>query len=88
MSANTNLHKAKDAKNDFYTQLTDVAKELMHYKAHFKDKIAFCNCEDPTLSLKELMSTLHHTFSFSKAEIFTHGMPHTAPSIFVRGGTV
>ena len=32
-SANTNLHKAKDAKNDeFYTQLTDVAKELMNYK--------------------------------------------------------
>ena len=29
-SANANLHKAKDAKNDeFYTQLTDVAKELM-----------------------------------------------------------
>lgn len=41
-SANTNLHKAKGAKNDeFYTQLTDVAKELMHYKAHFKDKIVF-----------------------------------------------
>ena len=41
-SANANLHKAKDAKNDeFYTQLTDVAKELMHYKAHFKDKIVF-----------------------------------------------
>lgn len=42
-SANANLHKAKDAKNDeFYTQLTDVAKELMHYKAHFKDKCPFC----------------------------------------------
>lgn len=33
MSANANLHKAKDAKNEkFYTQFTDVAKELMHYK--------------------------------------------------------
>ena len=32
-SANANLHKAKDAKNDeFYTQLTDVSKEMMHYK--------------------------------------------------------
>lgn len=42
-SANANLHKAKDAKNDeFYTQLTDVAKELMHYKVHFKDKIVLC----------------------------------------------
>lgn len=43
-SANANLHKAKDAKNDeFYTQLTDVSKEMMHYKEHFKDKIVFCN---------------------------------------------
>jgi len=33
MSAKANLHKAKDAKNEeFYTQFTDVAKELMHYK--------------------------------------------------------
>ena len=72
MAANANLHKAKDAKNDeFYTQLTDVAKELMHYKAHFKDKIVLCNCDDPTwsafwkyfhlnfaeLGLKKLIST-------------------------------
>ena len=35
-AANANLHKAKDAKNyEFYTQLTDVSKELMHYKQHF-----------------------------------------------------
>lgn len=69
---NANLHKAKDAKNDeFYTQLTDVAKELMHYKAHFKNKIVLCNCDDPTwsafwkyfhlnfaeLGLKKLIST-------------------------------
>lgn len=49
--ANTNLHKAKNAKNDeFYTQLTDVAKELMHYKHHFKGQVVFCNCDDPTWS--------------------------------------
>ncbi len=48
---NTNLHKAKQAKNDeFYTQLSDVEKELRHYKEHFKDKIIFCNCDDPTWS--------------------------------------
>lgn len=72
MAANTNLHKAKTAKNDeFYTQLTDVSKELMHYKPHFKDKIVLCNCDDPTwsafwkyfhlnfgvLGLKKLIST-------------------------------
>ena len=70
--ANTNLHKAKQAKNDeFYTQLTDVEKELRHYKNHFKDKTIFCNCDDPTwsafweyfhlnfaeLGLKKLIST-------------------------------
>lgn len=46
--ANANLHKAKNVKNDeFYTQLTDIEKELMHYKEHFKDKVVFCNCDDP-----------------------------------------
>lgn len=70
--ANANLSKAKKAKNDeFYTQLKDVAKELMHYKEHFKDKIVLCNCDDPTwssfwkyfhlnfaeLGLKKLIST-------------------------------
>ena len=51
MSTNANLHKAKDAKNDeFYTQLTDVSKELMHYKQNFKDKTVLCNCDNPTLS--------------------------------------
>lgn len=41
---NANLHKAKNAKNDeFYTQLTDVSKELMHYKQHFKGKDNYKN---------------------------------------------
>ena len=70
--ANTNLHKAKEAKNDeFYTMIEDVSNELKHYKHHFKDKIVFCNCDDPTwsafwryfhlnfseLGLKKLIST-------------------------------
>lgn len=51
MAANANLHKAKNEKNDeFYTQLTDVSAELKHYKEHFRDKIVFCNCDDPTWS--------------------------------------
>lgn len=49
--ANENLHKAKEAKNDeFYTQLSDVAEELRHYKEHFKGKVVFCNCDNPTSS--------------------------------------
>ena len=51
MAKNNNLHKAKTAKNDeFYTQLTDIEKELKHYKNHFKDKTIYCNCDDPQYS--------------------------------------
>lgn len=51
MAANANLHKAKNEKNDeFYTQLTDVSEELKHYKQHFKNKVVFCNCDDPSWS--------------------------------------
>ena len=45
---NANLIKAKNAKNDeFYTQLTDIEKELRHYRRHFPGKTVFCNCDDP-----------------------------------------
>ena len=46
--ANKSLKKAKKSKNDeFYTQLTDIEKELKHYKNQFKGKVVFCNCDDP-----------------------------------------
>ncbi len=48
---NKNLRKASKTKNDeFYTQLTDIEKELRHYKDHFKNKVVFCNCDDPRVS--------------------------------------
>lgn len=48
---NRNLHAASKAKNDeFYTQLSDIEKELKHYKEHFKGKVVFCNCDDPKWS--------------------------------------
>ena len=47
MASNKNLHGAKREKNDeFYTQLSDIEKELFHYKDHFKDKVVLCNCND------------------------------------------
>jgi hypothetical protein len=50
-ASNTSLHAAKRAKNDeFYTQLTDIEKELRHYKDHFRGKVVFCNCDDPEWS--------------------------------------
>ena len=48
MANNSNLQRANKEKNDeFYTQLVDIEKELMHYKGHFRNKIVFCNCDDP-----------------------------------------
>ena len=48
MARNKDLQAANKAKKDeFYTQLSDIENELKHYKKHFKDKIVFCNCDDP-----------------------------------------
>ena len=70
--ANANLTNAKKAKNDeFYTQLTDIEKEMRHYKDFFKGKVVYCNCDDAResnffkyfslnfehLGLKKLIST-------------------------------
>ncbi len=50
-SLNKNLHAAKSSKKDeFYTQLSDIEKELRHYKDHFKGKTVLCNCDDPRVS--------------------------------------
>jgi len=47
-SLNKNLHRAHIAKKDeFYTQLSDIEKELKHYKDQFCNKIVYCNCDDP-----------------------------------------
>ena len=49
--ANETLKSAKKNKNDeFYTQLSDIEKELAHYKQHFKGKTVLCNCDDPRVS--------------------------------------
>jgi hypothetical protein len=71
-SSNKGLRKASSAKKDeFYTQISYIEKELGHYKEHFKNKVVFCNCDDPEesnfwnyfalnfefLGLKKLVST-------------------------------
>ena len=51
MSKNKNLHSAKKEKNDeFYTLYEDIEKEVEEYKDQLKDKIIFCNCDDPESS--------------------------------------
>ena len=48
MAKNKNLTQAKKAKNDeFYTLISDVEKELKHYKKYFEGKVVYCNCDDP-----------------------------------------
>jgi hypothetical protein len=48
---NRSLTVAKAAKQDeFYTQLSDIEKELRHYAKHFKNKTVLCNCDDPRVS--------------------------------------
>lgn len=48
MPQNKSLSDAKRAKKDeFYTQLDDIANELRHYREHFRGKTVLCNCDDP-----------------------------------------
>ena len=73
--ARKDLAQAKDAKKDeFYTQLDDIAKELKNYRPYFKDRVVFCNCDDPyesnffkyfalnfnALGLKKLIATCYN----------------------------
>jgi Adenine-specific methyltransferase EcoRI len=80
------FHAAKSEKNDeFYTILSDIEKELKHYKRHFKDRVVFCNCDDPKESnfvkffsmnfehfgLKKLVAT-----HYKGANLFTREPPY------------
>jgi len=71
---NRTLHIAKSSKKDeFYTQISDIERELKHYKEHFESKVVFCNCDDPrnsnffkyfaynfeNLGLKKLITTCY-----------------------------
>lgn len=48
---NDTLHSAKkNTKDEFYTQYKDVSDECVHYRPHFKGKVIYCNCDDPTWS--------------------------------------
>lgn len=76
MAGNSALSAAVKAKKDeFYTQLTDIEKEMRYYRKHFKGKTVLCNCDDPfesnffkyfvlnfnRLGLKKLIATCYAT---------------------------
>ena len=87
---NSNLNSARDAKKDeFYTQLDDINRELQHYKDHFRGKTVYCNCDDPRVSnffhyfshnfehlgLKRLITTCYKS---KDADVFSRGAAQQA----------
>ena len=79
------LSAAQKAKKDeFYTQRVDIENELKHYKAHFKNKVVLCNCDDPreseffkyfvenfeVLGLKRLIATCYKS---QDVDLFSQG---------------
>ena len=74
--ANTSLAQAKDAKNDeFYTELTEIQAEISNYIDKFKDKVVFCNCDDPFESNFVKYFLIYFFFSF-----FVSGIIQALPS--------
>ena len=89
---NSNLHKANKAKQDeFYTQLVDIEKELKHYKEQFRDKVVYCNCDDPfesnffkyfainfnALGLKKLIATSYKPSPIANTQLGLFGNDKT-----------
>ena len=85
--ANKNLNAAKVAKKDeFYTQLSDIERELQHYWKHFRGKVVLCNCDDPyesnffkyfalrfnQLGLKKLICTCYNGSPVTGNELAIH----------------
>ena len=72
-SSNANLKTANRAKSDeFYAQLSDIEKELRNYKDHLKNKVIFCNCDDPEESNFWNYFALNFEFLGLKKLISTH----------------
>ena len=93
--AREDLAKAQDAKKDeFYTQLSDIEKELVHYQEYFRDKVVFCNCDDPyesnffkyfalnfnALGLKKLIATCYDGSPIAQQELPLFPVEHSTPT--------
>lgn len=85
--AKKNLDSAKTARKDeFYTQMTDIERELQHYWPHFRNKVVLCNCDDPyesnffkyfalrfnQLGLKKLICTCYNGSPVQGNELLLH----------------
>lgn len=75
-ASNSSLRVAARVKNDeFYTQLTDIEKELRHYKDHLRGKVVFCNCDDPEWSNFWKYFTLNFNHLGLSKVVATHYAP-------------
>ena len=87
-ASSDNLRRASVVKNDeFYTQLIDIEKELKHYKSQFRNKIVYCNCDDPfesnffkyfaanfkALGLKRLIATSYRPSPIANTQLGLFG---------------
>jgi hypothetical protein len=95
---NRGLHSAKRNKRDeFYTQLPDIERELRHYRKHFKGKVVYCNCDDPYVSaffeyftknfeflgLKKLITTCYRS---QQMDLFSQNDSENAIKLEYSGG--
>ena len=98
--ANQNLTNAKRVKNDeFYTQFGDIQKEIDTYLEYssdvFRNKVVYCNCDDPyesnffryfalsfdKLGLKSLITTSFKPSPIANTQLSLFGDDKTLPPV-------
>ncbi len=97
---NSGLQSAKrNKKDEFYTQIVDVEREMRHYRSHFKDKVVYCNCDDPYISaffeyftknfeflgLKKLITTCYKS---QRMDLFSQNDAEEAIKLEYTGGAL
>ena len=95
---NSGLHSAKrNKKDEFYTQIVDIENELRHYRRLFKNKVVYCNCDDPYVSaffeyftknfeffgLKKLITTCYRS---QRLDLFSQNDSEQAIKLEYKGG--
>lgn len=97
---NSGLNTAKrNKKDEFYTQISDIERELRHYRKHFKGKVVYCNCDDPYISaffeyfaknfeflgLKKLVTTCYRS---QRVDLFSQNDSEEAIKLEYVGGAL
>ena len=98
-ASNELLQLAKSSKKDeFYTRLEDIERELSRYREHFRDMSVYCNCDDPRVSnffkyfslnfdflgLKALRTT---SYKSTQVDLFSSKLEERALTLEFKGAT-